>query len=208
VSAQRYTATTMTRARVLKEAGWSLRKIAELIEKETGQRPAATTVALWCYPEPRYDARRIYLNGKHAKRRRRNTMIRRTEKMRELYLRGVGLRAIGQVSALLWDEELSEDQVRTRLGLRKGEVFTWKACGMRLTDPQIRALEEVERDLWRWKPNVYWYETGADYRLKRSVEWAVRRGFAKHAGRLSRTLVSEALALTDSGHAALQEARG
>ena len=122
MSAVRYPASMMVRARELREAGWSLRDIARLVEKETGRRPGATTVALWCYPPDRQRARRGTLNTHSARERakrytpnQRFTPEWKLERMRELFLRGVSYKAIGIVAGIWWGEPLSASQVRSRL---------------------------------------------------------------------------------------------
>jgi hypothetical protein len=51
VSAVRYPAPIMARARQLREAGWSLAKIQQLVERETGNRPSINTVWCWVVPD-------------------------------------------------------------------------------------------------------------------------------------------------------------
>jgi DNA-binding transcriptional MerR regulator len=45
-----YPITVIQRARELREAGWTLDQISELVERETGTRPACSTVHRWTDP--------------------------------------------------------------------------------------------------------------------------------------------------------------
>ena len=110
------------RALELLEAGWSVRKASVLLAKE-GTPVATSTLLRW--RDPKVHEREV------ARARRRLSLERarsrvpatgytvefRLERMRELHGRGVSARAIGQVMAVWFGEELSADQVRRRLGL-------------------------------------------------------------------------------------------
>jgi hypothetical protein len=124
VSAVRYPVSAVKRASELREAGWSFRRIAALIERETGFRPAATTVQLWCSPDAYQDRLRRMRKRCDARRKalQHKPLVRtssewRLARMHELADRGVSARAIGQVAAVWFGEELTEHQVRRRLGL-------------------------------------------------------------------------------------------
>ena len=128
MSGIRYPSSAVVRAIELRAAGWSFRRIASLIERETGYRPAATTVQLWCSPHAyqerlrntrrRCDARRKALQHKPLVR---TTAEWRLERMRELRDRGLSFAAIGQVAAVWWGEELSEIRVAKRL--KNGRIY-------------------------------------------------------------------------------------
>lgn len=45
-----YSANVMRRAREHREAGWSLRRICDFIEREVGRRPSPSTVQAWVNP--------------------------------------------------------------------------------------------------------------------------------------------------------------
>jgi hypothetical protein len=126
--ARRYPVSALIRARELREADWSYRKIAELIHRETGHKPAATTVALWCYPEGKRHSRREAQNHKNAVTRSANRTPRqqfspewKRARMIELRDRGLSFEAIGQVAGVWWGEPLSEAQVAKRLGGNAGK---------------------------------------------------------------------------------------
>jgi hypothetical protein len=114
----------------MKAAGWTAPKVADFLQREFGIRPSPSIVRSWCKPaseeamvQDRERHRRAY-----ARRRKRTVSPRlsedwKIEQMRAMYLRGVSLRAIGQVSAVWWDEEQTERKVRRRLGLKVGEVI-------------------------------------------------------------------------------------
>lgn len=78
-----------------------------------------------------------------------------------------------------------------------------------LTDAQMRALEEVEAGRVRWAPYelCYWSTVFPPAIRSDVVRRLVDRGVAE-VGEKVGTLSSHRVALTDSGHAALQEARG
>ncbi len=48
---RRYPASVMRRARELRDAGWSIDAISDLVAQEHGQRPACATVLRWVDPE-------------------------------------------------------------------------------------------------------------------------------------------------------------
>ncbi len=120
-----HSAQVVKRARELREAGWSLRDTARIMRKE-GMPVATSTIFRWSNPKGhRKELERAARNNRRRRAVNRVRPVRYTaewkvERMRELFLRGVSLRAIGQVAACWWGEELTENQVRTRLGLRAG----------------------------------------------------------------------------------------
>lgn len=110
-------------------AGWKLSEITRLIEREYGRKPHWRTVKAWVSPEWHQKQReRMRAIERRSHSRRVGRKFRevsdewKVARMQELYGRGVGLRAIGQVAAVWWDEELSESQVLRRLGIKRGEV--------------------------------------------------------------------------------------
>ena len=110
------------RALQLVEAGWVPRRASMLLARE-GVLVAPSTIARWSKPNERHK------RAERARKRRsaraktgRRTITRvsddwKLERIRELAARGVKPRAIGQVAAVWWGEELSEHQVRRLLGL-------------------------------------------------------------------------------------------
>lgn len=128
--ARRYTLRVVQRARQLKEAGWSSPKIAVMLEREMGVRPSPTVIRQWCAGErTELELARDRANHRRKYRRRRPRGVNprlsedwKRERMHELLSRGVSLRAIGQVAAVWWGEELNEEQVMHRLGLERGDT--------------------------------------------------------------------------------------
>lgn len=118
-----HSAQVVKRARELREAGWSLRDTSRIMTRE-GMPVATSTVFRWSNPEGHRkeleraarNARKRRAVGRHPARGYTEEF--KLERMRELFLRGVSARAIGQVAACWWGEELSADQVRSRLGLK------------------------------------------------------------------------------------------
>jgi hypothetical protein len=68
MSAARYAITDKNRAVELREAGWSLERICDLIEQERGHRPSKKTIWTWTYPAK---AREQQLRSRARSRRRR-----------------------------------------------------------------------------------------------------------------------------------------
>lgn len=112
------------RAQEHREAGWSLSRTADLLGEEFGVRPATTTVLRWTDEKYAVRARAkdtVRARLRHRKQNpprpdRRLSAELRLERMRELRLRSVSCRAIGQVAAVWWGDELSAGQVRRLLG--------------------------------------------------------------------------------------------
>jgi hypothetical protein len=124
-----YTSQMVNRAREHVEAGWSLRETEKLLLKEFGRAPTSSTIHTWTNPGTYERARDSYRPRERSRKvqrvpskPRRTTPERAVDRMREMYLRGLSLRAIGQVTAVFFGEELTEAQVKSRLGLRSGEV--------------------------------------------------------------------------------------
>lgn len=113
-----YTSQMVNRARKHVAAGWSLRQTANLLRSEFGRRPSHATVHEWVN-EDRSERSRAYKRTVYRDGYRRERL---DKQMRELYRRGLSLNAIVVVAELYMDEHLSERQVRSRLGLRSGEV--------------------------------------------------------------------------------------
>ncbi len=123
---RRYTVPTMVRAKQLREAGWSLDRIADLLECELGVRPHVDTIAIWTIPSR---ARSYEQSVKRADRRRRNANA--TGRMPNAarfsadfqLIRAKGLRAAGLsveavAKAMSFDfpeSPVSKDQVRHAL---------------------------------------------------------------------------------------------
>jgi hypothetical protein len=119
-----YPVAAIVRARELHTAGWKPGEIRRLIEREFGRRPAWRTVQGWVDEDA---AERMRGGTRKAQRARLGRLGRRPfraiseelqiERMQALYDRGLSLKAIGQVAAVWWGEELSAERVKTRLGL-------------------------------------------------------------------------------------------
>lgn len=131
----RYTAQMVERAKQHVEAGWSLEETASLLADEFDRRPGKSTIHAWVNPRSidrsrtRYRSRERALKVHQAPTRPRGaTPERALERMRKLYRRGLGLRDIGQVAAVWWGEELTEAQVKSRLGLKSGEVVAARSA--------------------------------------------------------------------------------
>ena len=113
-------------ARILHESGWSITDIQRLLEEEFERRPTWVTVKCWVdpvYAEKRRREMRPYQRAHEMRKRgrrpsRRVTAEFKRERMQELYDRRVSLRAIGQVCAVWFGEELSAGRVAKLLGLR------------------------------------------------------------------------------------------
>ncbi|MCW3018553.1 MAG: hypothetical protein JWN10_861 [Solirubrobacterales bacterium] len=135
---RRYSMPVICRARALSEATWTYAQIQSLIEREFGVLPAVKTIERWCLQtiKPEVAAKRqVYARDWERTRRARNRRVDRDrspvwkrERMREMFDRGISVRAIGQVAAVWWGEELSEGAVRRALGLKVGEVVERRAA--------------------------------------------------------------------------------
>lgn len=117
-----YPITIVKRARVLREAGWSLRRISALIERETGRRPSINTVAYWTDAD--YEARKL---AKNLRRHRaasgrgagagarlgchRHTPEFRLARVAALRAFGVDVRSVALVMAFDYGEELALSEV-------------------------------------------------------------------------------------------------
>lgn len=126
----RYTTQVVKRACEHREHGWSLGKISELLSDELGVKPSPTTILAWVDPEYRRRSLEKQRPGTRTRRLREQPPAprkvgpeRASARMAELHRRGLGLRAIGQVAAVWWGEELTADQVRDRLGIESGNVI-------------------------------------------------------------------------------------
>jgi hypothetical protein len=122
VTAPRYTARIVARAREHRVAGWSLREIKRLLREELDADPAVDTIHGWCEPLMAEQSRKRHL----ASERRRNvrerpgsprgvTPDRALERMRVLRENGCSYRSIAVVAAVWWGEVISGDTVRYRL---------------------------------------------------------------------------------------------
>jgi hypothetical protein len=134
--ARRYPVRVMLRARELALADWSAPRIAKIIGQETGMRPSPATVRTWLSSPVRTEEQRVSDRASHRERyRQRNAVVQprvsddwKVEQMRALFLRNVSIRAIGQVAAVWWGEELSAEQVRTKLGINEGGLKAARAA--------------------------------------------------------------------------------
>ena len=124
-----YRQEVIDRAREHVEHGWSLEDTRRLLRKEFRQEPSKSTIQAWVSPDVVARARDRYRPRERAVKVSRSpnkprsvTPERALERMRAMYHRGVSLKAIGQVAACWWGEELDAKEVKSRLGLRSGEV--------------------------------------------------------------------------------------
>jgi hypothetical protein len=113
-----YTSNGVARALALRAGGWSLVEIRRLLTSEFGVSPSRNTILTWVSSE--------YAERKRARDRRdklraepsrpyKVTAERMLMRMHELRERGLSFRAIGQVTAVWFGEELTRDQVESRL---------------------------------------------------------------------------------------------
>jgi hypothetical protein len=110
-----YSTQVMIRARKLHAAGWKASEIPDRLFAEFGVKPASTTVLCWV--DPLYQRKqRESTRRKH----RREALQTRLAMMRTLRERKLSFEDIGQVMAVVWGEELSAGQVKTRLEGRTG----------------------------------------------------------------------------------------
>lgn len=118
-AAVRYPARVMVRARVLREAGWTIYKIQGFLEHEFGRRPAHETVTAWVdekAAERRRRTARRQAREKHERSPRRTVSPEwKAARMRELHAAGLTYATIGIVAGIWWGEPLVEHQVRYRL---------------------------------------------------------------------------------------------
>jgi hypothetical protein len=124
----RYSVTVMVRARELREAGWEYREIPAIVGRELGIEPNLKTIERWCRPAKReakdLRRRRDWARRKRASQRQPRTDLTPEMKltiMQELDSRGLSARAIGQVAAVWWGEELSDRQVHRQLNNHASE---------------------------------------------------------------------------------------
>ena len=112
---------TRARAVELVAAGWSVYRTVRLMRAE-GLYVTENTVKRWTDPD--FNRREIERVTRSARKRRASgrqpaqchTNDFKLERMRELRDRGLSYHAIGQVAAVWWGEELSDDQVTAWLG--------------------------------------------------------------------------------------------
>lgn len=127
-----YTSQMVERARAHHACKWSVEDIRRLLQREFGQQPSWHTVKRWIDPKFAEKARAAtnnyrlgYIARDHGPGRpnvRMSPQL-RDARMLALYRRGVSLKAIGQVAAIWWGEELTQAQVKARLGLKSGSVI-------------------------------------------------------------------------------------
>jgi hypothetical protein len=119
-TAIRYPAKVLVRARELRDAGWTIARIQDFLEREHGVRPSITTVLVWVDDSFAANRRRT------QRRRMRRTHVRRPrlavsedwqiDRMRELHEAGFTYREVAVIARIWWGRELEEHQVRYRLG--------------------------------------------------------------------------------------------
>jgi hypothetical protein len=122
--ATRYPMPVIMRARQLRALGWSLEKVCDLLERESGVRPDRATVMRWCASPARAERlRKTALAGRlrreHSKPRttfHRVSKEWKTARIRELADAGLSHAAIGIVAGVWWGERLPPATVRKRLG--------------------------------------------------------------------------------------------
>jgi hypothetical protein len=122
----RYSTLVVKRARKLKKAGWSSKRIAELIEREMGVKPSPTIIRHWCSEKEKteLDLKRDRKYHREAWRRRnplrpqpRLSEDLKLERMAALLGRGLSPEDVGQATFVWFGEELTGDEVRKKLGL-------------------------------------------------------------------------------------------
>lgn len=128
--ARRYSSRVIVRAQKLSEAGWGRSKIAKLLLQEFGVEPSERSIQTWCAQRGRTDEerqrdrvrhRRLY-RERHPRPLPNVSEDWKLERMREMFERNLSTRAIGQVAAVWWGEELTGAEVQRRLGIRDGEL--------------------------------------------------------------------------------------
>lgn len=117
-----YTVSTMALAQRLRAGGWSIPSICDIIERETGKRPARTTVHNWVAPEFAEARRRRDLAHKNARdaaassgsmRANHGSAEFRLRRMQVLHAAGLSMHSIAKVMNVDFpDAPLSEHQVR------------------------------------------------------------------------------------------------
>jgi hypothetical protein len=120
-----YTSDVVARAREHHAAGWKPSEIRRLIESEVGQRPDWATVKAWVDPKAAEKRRQRTRKSQRALNARRGirpfraiTPELRIERMRAMRDRGLSHFAIGQVAAVWWGDEMSDETVSKMLGGR------------------------------------------------------------------------------------------
>ena len=117
-----YTMTTMRRALELREAGWTPTQVRKQLEREGLGAPSTTTLRKWACPE--YDRRQRALIHEYGSRRaadsatfrlRGSTGAYKHAFMTRLRSEGLSAHAIGVVHGIVFDERLTEQQVRYAL---------------------------------------------------------------------------------------------
>lgn len=116
-----YPASVMLRAKDLREGGWSLRGIQQLLKEETGFAPTDHTILYWTDP----DFRRRDLARRRRRRSPRTVPGRlgsplasedqKLERMQALRQHNLSFRSIAEVMALDFGDQISEEQVRYAL---------------------------------------------------------------------------------------------
>ncbi len=119
MTSTRYPASCAATARRLHEAGWSLARIADLIYREHGVRPARSTVGVWV--QPRDAAYRRRVNARFRQRRgtwsfrlqgREHTPEFRAGFARALRAEGVPVPSIVKASRVVFATAMDEREVR------------------------------------------------------------------------------------------------
>jgi hypothetical protein len=118
-----YSSRVIVRARALRDAGWSVQKVRDLIAQEFGRRPTEQTVRGWL--DEGYASKRRRLVRTAHRRSREITPNRKLsddwkrERMAMMLERGLSPEHIGEVAGLWWGEPMTGDEVRDRLGLMR-----------------------------------------------------------------------------------------
>lgn len=122
-SARRYPAAAAHRARELREAGFSLSKVGELIGREFGAQPSDSTLMAWTsdgYAARRYKRREHLRVAAYTGRRgaSHHSTVARYARLVALRDAGLGFRSVAVVLNLDYGDDFTEDQIRA--AIRRG----------------------------------------------------------------------------------------
>lgn len=122
MSAVRHSVVVMRRARELREAGWAIPRIRDILEKEHAVRPSKDTITRWLDPavaerraqaarEKRAESATFGWSGWHP------SPSWKLGRMRALRDAGVSYAAVAKVMSVDFGDELTEEEVRAALKL-------------------------------------------------------------------------------------------
>jgi hypothetical protein len=120
----RYKLPVVRRAQELRRVGWTYGEIRRLLHRELGVNPGLSTVERWCIPVALAERRVVMQRVRSRRSRSRSLRPQRNRspewklgRMTELVACGVPPRFVALVAGCWWGEDLTEMQVRERLGL-------------------------------------------------------------------------------------------